>query len=211
MCKSKGHSQDRQNINYTCADGLEQDYQEYELPEPNSDDEWGSIPCISHVRILRTPGQMQVLSRTVKEIHPNKSLLMVELAYTTKAHTYHSKKLRMCIDTAADVNVMPVSVYRMVFQDPILKSLKSMNMTFGVYTNSEIPVLGKCTLYLRHPETKKYIPTTFYVADHEGSVLLSYRSSLELDVIRVRPRISNSAPRSTVITSKVDHSKHTKK
>ena len=73
---------------------------------------------------------------------------MAELAYTTKAHTYHSKKLRMCIDTAADVNVMPVSVYSMVFQDPNLKSLKSMNMTLGVYTNSEIPVLGKCTWYL---------------------------------------------------------------
>ena len=150
MCKSKGHSQDRQNINYTCADGLEQNYQEYELPETNysDDDEWDSIPCIDHVRILRTPEQMQVLSHTVQEVHPEKSLLMAEIAYMTKAHTHHSKKLRMCIDTAADVNVMPVSVYRMVFQDPHLKSLKSTNMTLGAYTNSEIPVLGKCTLYL---------------------------------------------------------------
>ena len=171
----------------------------------------GTVPCISHVSILRTPGQIQVLSHTVKEVHPEKSLLMAELAYTTKAHTHHSKKIRIHTDTAADVNVMPVSVYRMVFQDPNLKNLKSMNMTLGVNTNSEIPVLGKCTLYLLHPKTKKYIPTTFYVADHEGSVLLSCRSSLELDVIRVRRRISNSAPRSTVITSKVDHPKHTKK
>ena len=131
---------------------IKQDYQEYELPEPNSTDEWDSIPCINNVRILRTPGQMQVFSHLVFEIHPEKSL-MAELAYTTKAHTYHSKKLRMCINTAADVNVMPVSVYRMVFQDPNLKSLKSTNMTLGVYTNSEIPVLGKCTLYLQHPET----------------------------------------------------------
>ena len=154
---------------------------------------------------------MQVLSHTLQEVHPEKSLLMVEIAYTTKAHTHHSKKLRMCIDTAADVNVMPVIVYRMVFQDPHLKSLKSTNMTLGAYTNSEIPVLGKCTLHLQHPETKKYMLTTFYVAGHEGSVLLSCRSSFELDVIRVRPRISNSAPRSTVITSKVDHPKHTKK
>ena len=88
MCKSKGHSQNRGNINYTCADGSEQDYQEYELPELNSDDEWDSIPCISHVRILRMPGQMQVLGHTVTEIHPEKSLLMAELAYTTKAHTH---------------------------------------------------------------------------------------------------------------------------
>ena len=156
------------------------------------------------------PEQMQVLSHTVQEVHPEKSLLMAEIAYTTKVHTHHSKKLSMCIDTAADVNVMPVSVYKMFFQDPLLKSLKSMNMALGAYTNSEIPVLGKCTLYLQHPETKKYILTTFY-ANHEGSVLLSCRSSFELDVIRVRPRISNSAPRSTVITSKVDHPKHTKK
>ena len=28
------------------------------------------------------------------------------------------------------------------------EELKSMNMRLGVYTNSEIPVLGKCTLYL---------------------------------------------------------------
>ena len=117
----------------------------------------------------------------------------------------------MYIDAAADVNVMPISVYRMVFQNPHLKSLKSTNMTLGAYTNSEIPVLGKCTFYLQHPERKKYTLTTFYVADHEGSVLLSCRSSFELDVIRVRPRISNSAPRSTMITSKVDHPKHTKK
>ena len=100
MCKSKGHSQDRQNINYTCADGLEQDYQEYELPEPNSDDEWDSYPCIIHVRILRMPGQMQVLSHTVKEIHPEKSLLMAELVYVVppqswgdRSDTKHSKCL----------------------------------------------------------------------------------------------------------------------
>ena len=117
MCKSKGHSQDRQKINYTCADGLEWNCQEYELPEPNysDDDEWDSIPYIDHVRILRMPVQMQVLSHTVQEVHPEKSLLMAEIAYTTKANIHHSKKLRMRIDTAADVNVMPVSVYRMVF------------------------------------------------------------------------------------------------
>ena len=92
MCKSNGHSLDGRNINYTCADGLEQNYQEYELPEPNysDDDEWDSIPCIDHVRILRTPVQMQVLSHTLQEVHPEKSLLMAEIAHTTKAHTHHS-------------------------------------------------------------------------------------------------------------------------
>ena len=72
------------------VDGLEQNYQEYELPEPNysDDDEWDSIPCIDHVRILRTPVQMQVLSHAAQEVHPEKSLLM----HTKQRHIHITQR-----------------------------------------------------------------------------------------------------------------------
>ena len=73
-----------------------------------------------------------------------------------------------------------------------------------------VKIVGTCKLYLVHPDTKKLIETIFYVTTQDGSVLLSCKSTLTLDLIQPRSRLDNLPPRASLITSAQDHSKKTK-
>ena len=55
-----------------------------------------------------------------------------------------------------------------------------------------------------HPDTKKPVELTFYVADKSGSTLLSCATSLKLDLIKLQPRLGVPPPRAKIITSQVD-------
>ena len=66
------------------------------------------------------------------------------------------------------------------------------------------------TIYLLHPDNKKLVETTFYIASNEGSVLLSCNTSLTLGLIQSRPRLDYLPPRERLITSNVDHPRHMK-
>ena len=68
-------------------------------------------------------------------------------------------------------------------------------------------IVGTCKLYLIHPDTKKLVETTFYVATNDGSVLLSCNSTLDLDLIQPRSRLDYLPPRASLITSTQDHPK----
>ena len=61
-----------------------------------------------------------------------------------------------------------------------------------------------------HPDTKKLIEVTFYVAMNDGSVLLSCKTTLLLGLIQPRPRLDYLPPRASLITSWADHPKKTK-
>ena len=65
-------------------------------------------------------------------------------------------------------------------------------------------------LYLVHPDTKKLIETTFYVATNDGSMLQSCSSTLDLDLIQPRSRLDYLPPRASLITSTQDHPKKTR-
>ena len=45
-------------------------------------------------------------------------------------------------------------------------------MQISTYTTNTVEVIGLCTFGIIHPDTKKLVPVTFYVANNEGSVLL---------------------------------------
>ena len=87
----------------------------------------------------------------------------------------------------------------------ILKKLQ-----IGTYTNDTVKIVGTCKLYLVHPDTKKLIETIFNVATNDGSVLLSCKSTLALDLIQPRSRLDYLPPRVSLITSTQDHPKKTK-
>ena len=69
----------------------------------------------------------------------------------------------------------------------------------------QVNILGKCTFYMLHPDTKKPHPMTFYVASNEGSVLLSCTTLLALDLILTRPHLDYLPLRAKLITSAADH------
>ena len=75
------------------------------------------------------------------------------------------------MDTSADVNIMPASVYKLVLNDLDLKKLAPSTLEIGSYTTDTVKIVGSCLFYLMHPDTKKLQEVTFYVAQNYDSVL----------------------------------------
>ena len=91
--------------------------------------------------------------------------LITNLAYSLKQCENPAK-----LDTCADVNIMPASVYKLVFRDPNFEKLATNKKQIGTYTNDIVKIVGTCKLYLVHPDTKKLVET---VETNDGSMLLS--------------------------------------
>ena len=105
---------------------------------------------------------------------------------------------------------MPACVYRLVFKDPHLKKLALSTMDIGTYTTDTVKSVGSCLFYLVHPNTKKLQEVAFFVAESDGSVLLSCTTALALALIEPRTRLDYLSPRASLITNSVDHPKKTK-
>ena len=118
--------------------------------------------------------------------------------------------LRARLDTCADTNIMLASVYKLVFKDPSMEKLIPNKLQIGTYTHDTVKIEGTCKLYLVHPDTKKLTETIFYVATNDGSVLLSCKSTLALDLIQPSSRLDYLPPRASLITITQDHPKKTK-
>ena len=141
---------------------------------------------------------------------PNTTHLLTNIAYRLKPHHTRNQYLRARIDTGAEVNLMPVSVYRLIYQDQDLKKLTPCNLKIRKYMADTIRIIGTTTIYLIHPDTKQPTKMTFHVASNEDSVLLSCNASLNLSLIQSRPRLDYLPPRASLITSKEDHPRKTK-
>ena len=124
----------------------------------------------------------------VKEPHEppvDKKIVMVTVLYTRNHSNEFKDRIRMRVDTCADINIMPLSVYQTIFNDPKREKLMPTGIQVTTYNDSTLDLLGRCTLYLQHPKTHEKIAATFYVTQEEGSVLLSCSTSLKLEVIQV--------------------------
>ena len=108
-----------------------------------------------------------------KQQIPKITHLITNIAYWLKQHHIRNQYLRARIDTSAEVNLMPVSVYRLIFNDQDPKKLSPCKLKIRTYTMDIIKIIGTTTIYLLHPDSKKLVGTTFYIASNEGSVLLS--------------------------------------
>ena len=99
--------------------------------------------------------------------------------------THHKRNLylRARPDTFANVNIMPASVYKLVFHDPELQKLAPCKLEIGTYTTDTVKLVGSCTFYLVHPNTKCLQEVTFYITSNHGSVLLSCATMLALGLI----------------------------
>ena len=99
----------------------------------------------------------------------------------------------------------------MMFNDPEVKHLADNDISLGVYNDHQVNILGKCNFFMLHPDSKKPLAVTFYIASNEGSVLLSCTTLLALDLIQTRPRLDYLPPRAKLITSAADHPDITRK
>ena len=139
---------------------------------------------------------------------PRPSHLITNLTYKWKPHQTRNQYLRERLDTCADVNIMPASVYNFVFNDSELKKLAPSTLEIGTYTTDTAKIAGSCLLfYWVHQDTRKLQEVTFYVAQNDGNVLLSCTTTLVLGLIKPHTRLDYLPPRASLITSSVDYPK----
>ena len=141
---------------------------------------------------------------------PRPTHLTTNLAYRLNPHHTRNIYLRARLDTCTDVNLMPASMYQLVFNDAKMQKLAPSKLQIGTYTTDTVKIVGSCMFYLVHPDIKKLIAVTFYVAMNNGSVLLSCKTTLLLGLLQPRPRLDYFPPRESLITSTADHPKKTK-
>ena len=86
---------------------------------------------------------------------PKQTDLITNLAYRLKP--CHTRNLypRARLDTCMDVNIMPASMYILVFQDTSMNKLAPSSLEIGTYTTDTVKIVGSCMFYLVHPDTKK--------------------------------------------------------
>ena len=141
---------------------------------------------------------------------PTTSHHITNLAHRLKPHHKRNQDLTARLDTCANVNKMPASVYKLVFSDPDLKKLVPSKLGIGTYTTDTVKLVGSCTFYLVHPDTKCLQGVSFYVASNNGNVLLSCATMFTLGLIQPHTRLDYLLSKASLITSSADHPKKTK-
>ena len=109
-------------------------------------------------------------------------------------------------DTCADVNIMPVSIYKYLFKDPDCAKIVPSDLQLGTYTNKKVKIIGSCNLCIIHPDTRCIKEIPFFVASNEGSILISCTTSLALGSIKPHEKLDHPSPEGNrnVIYSIVD-------
>ena len=141
---------------------------------------------------------------------PTTSHLITNLAYKLKPHHKRNQYLRARLDTCANVSIVAASICKLAFHDPDLQKLAPSKLEIGTYTTNTVKLVGSCTFYFLHPDTKCLQEVTFYVASNNRSVLLSCATMLALGLIQLHTRLDYLPPKASLITSSADHPKKTK-
>ena len=151
--------------------------------------------------------QVKVQNTQADTKFPTPHHLLTNLEYRLKPHHRKNKFLRARLDTCTDINIMPVSIYKLVFQDPDCEKLAPSNkLEIGTYTTNRIKVIGSCILFVVHPDTQCLQEVTFYVTSHGGSVVLSCATSLVLSLIQPHTSLDHLSKGVNLISSSADHS-----
>ena len=135
---------------------------------------------------------------------------MANLAYHLQKHHTRNQYLRARLENCADVNLMPMAVYSLMFKDPQLKKLTPSNMEIETYTTEVMKIIGMCHFYLVHPKSKHLLKVMFFVAKDNGSVLLSCRTTIELGLIKPWVHLDYLPPKARLLTSTCDQPSKTK-
>ena len=150
--------------------------------------------------------QVQLKYTQVETKIPAPQHLITNLAYKLKPNQKKTQYLRARLDTCADVNIMPVSVYKLVCKDPDCKKLApSSKLHIGTCTTYKIKVIGSCTLFVVHPDTQCLKEVTFHVTSYEGSGVQSCATMLELSLIQPCKTLDFIPSNASLISSNADY------
>ena len=141
---------------------------------------------------------------------PKPVYLMTNLVYHLQLHHKRNQYLCARLDTCADVNLMPMAVYCLMFKDPSLRKLTPSSMEIETYTDDVVKIISTCQFYLVHPGSKQLMKVIFFITKENGSVLLSCRTTMELGLIKPHVQLDDLPPRVSLLTSTCDHPSRTK-
>ena len=139
--------------------------------------------------------QIQVKSTQPETKMQAKQHLVTNLEYKLKPCRRRTKFLRARIDTCSNVNMMPISVYHLIYKDTDCTKLAPSNKDgIFTYTTEKIKVIGSCELLVLHPNTKCFKEVTFQVVNHEGSVIVSCATNIDLNLIQPHSELNSRVP-----------------
>ena len=149
--------------------------------------------------------QLKLQSTQVETQIPAALHLITNFAYKLRPHN-KTQYLRARLDIYSDVNIKPVSVYKLIFKDADCMKLAPISkLEIGTYTTDKNKVIGSCTLCAVHPDTECLEEVTFYVTSHECSVVLSCVTTLELSLIQPHGNLNFIPSSASLISSKADY------
>ena len=139
--------------------------------------------------------QMQIKPKQAYQESCETQQLFTPLEYKLKYHRRNTKFLRARIDTCSNTNVMPASIYKKIFKDPDCSKLTQIQSEgIYTYTTEKIPVIGSCELLVLHPDDKCFLKVPFHVVSIEGSVIVSYATSINLNLIQIHSELDTNVP-----------------
>ena len=147
--------------------------------------------------------QMQFTQAETSFIAPQH--LVTSLEYKLKPHKKRTKFLRARIDTCANVNLMPISVYWLLYRDPDCQKLAPNNKCkVKTYSTEKIQIVGFCDLLVLHPDTECLMEVTFQVTSHEGGGIVSCATGFKLGLVQLHRDLDVVPDSGSLIYSKAD-------
>ena len=96
-------------------------------------------------------------------------------------------------------------MYKLIYKDQDCTKLEPSNKAaVKTYTTEEIKIVGSCKMFVVHPDTKLLQEVTFHVTCHEGSVILSCATSIELGLVHPHTNLDEVPEEGSLIYSKAD-------
>ena len=150
--------------------------------------------------------QMQIKKSQADQEKCDTQHLETNLHYKVKPYGKKTRILRAKIDTCSNANIMPASIYKIIYNDPdCIKLQPSKKKGIQTYTKHKIPVIGSCELFVLHSDDQCFHKVKFQVVSVEGSVIISCATSINLNLIQIPKHLdTNISECAKLIYSSVD-------
>ena len=139
--------------------------------------------------------QMQIKKSQADQESCDTQHLETNLHYKVKPYGNKTRILRAKIDTCSNTNIMPSSIYKIIYNYPdCIKLQPSEKKGIQTYTKQKIPVIGSCELFVLHPDDQCFHTVKFQVVSVEGSVIISCATSIYLNLIQIPKQLGTNIP-----------------
>ena len=139
--------------------------------------------------------QMQIKKPQADQESCDTQHLATNLQYKVKPHAKRTKFLRARIDTCSNANIMPASIYKILYNGPnCIKLQPSKKKGIQTYTKQKIPVIGSCELFVLQLDDQCFHKVKFHIVSVEGSVIISCATSINLNLIQIPNQLDNKIP-----------------